>query len=202
MDSFNDILVRLFEEKVMITSIDHVILLWIENHLRFAWMTPFWKLVTLLGNGGIFWILVCLVMLCMKKTRKAGIVMVIALIVNALLVNVCIKNVVARVRPYDAFDDIIRLIEAQKDYSFPSGHTSASFACAFGMYLGLHKEMKKYSIPFFVIATLVGFSRLYLAVHYPSDVLGGVVIGILSAFVALFLLSKMETYKQNEGNIS
>ena len=186
----------------MITSIDHVILLWIENHLRFAWMTPFWKLVTLLGNGGIFWILVCLVMLCMKKTRKAGIVMVIALIVNALLVNVCIKNVVARVRPYDAFDDIIRLIEAQKDYSFPSGHTSASFACAFGMYLGLRKEMKKYSIPFFVIATLVGFSRLYLAVHYPCDVLGGVVIGILSAFVALFLLSKMETYKQNEGNIS
>lgn len=202
MVSFNDILVRLFEGKVMITSIDHVILLWIENHLRFAWMTPFWKMVTLLGNGGIFWILVCLVMLCMKKTRKAGIVMVIALIVNALLVNVCIKNVVARVRPYDAFDDIIRLIEAQKDYSFPSGHTSASFACAFGMYLGLRKEMKKYSIPFFVIATLVGFSRLYLAVHYPSDVLGGVVIGILSAFVALFLLSKMETYKQNEGNIS
>ena len=202
MDSFNDILVRLFEGKVMITSIDHVILLWIENHLRFAWMTPFWKLVTLLGNGGIFWILVCLVMLCMKKTRKAGIVMVIALIVNALLVNVCIKNVVARVRPYDAFDDIIRLIEAQKDYSFPSGHTSASFACAFGMYLGLRKEMKKYSIPFFVIATLVGFTRLYLAVHYPCDVLGGVVIGILSAFVALFLLSKMETYKQNEGNIS
>lgn len=202
MDSFNDILVRLFDGEVMITSIDHVILLWIENHLRFAWMTPFWKLVTLLGNGGIFWILVCLVMLCMKKTRKAGIVMVIALIVNALLVNVCIKNVVARVRPYDAFDDIIRLIEAQKDYSFPSGHTSASFACAFGMYLGLRKEMKKYSIPFFVIATLVGFSRLYLAVHYPSDVLGGVVIGILSAFVALFLLSKMEIYKQNEGNIS
>lgn len=202
MVSFNDILVRLFEGKVMITSIDHVILLWIENHLLFAWMTPFWKMVTLLGNGGIFWILVCLVMLCMKKTRKAGIVMVIALIVNALLVNVCIKNVVARVRPYDAFDDIIRLIEAQKDYSFPSGHTSASFACAFGMYLGLRKEMKKYSIPFFVIATLVGFSRLYLAVHYPSDVLGGVVIGILSAFVALFLLSKMETYKQNEGNIS
>ena len=186
----------------MITSIDHVILLWIENHLRFAWMTPFWKLLTLLGNGGIFWILVCLVMLCMKKTRKAGIVMVIALIINALLVNVCIKNVVARVRPYDAFDDIIRLIEAQKDYSFPSGHTSASFACAFGRYLGLHKEMKRYSIPFFVIAILVGFSRLYLAVHYPSDVLVGVVIGILSAFVALFLLSKMETYKQNEGNIS
>ena len=62
--------------------------------------------------------------------------------------------------------------------------------------------MKRYSIPFFVIAILVGFSRLYLAVHYPSDVLVGVVIGILSAFVALFLLSKMETYKQNEGNIS
>lgn len=186
----------------MITSIDHVILLWIENHLRFAWMTPFWKMITLLGNGGIFWILVCFAMLCMKKTRKAGIVMSAALIINALLVNVCIKNIVARVRPYDAFDDIIRLIEAQKDYSFPSGHTSASFACAFGMYLGLHKEMKKYSIPFFVIATLVGFSRLYLAVHYPSDVLGGAIVGILSAFAAVFLLNKFEAYKQNKGNVS
>lgn len=62
--------------------------------------------------------------------------------------------------------------------------------------------MKKYSIPFFVIATLVGFSRLYLAVHYPSDVLGGAIVGILSAFAAVFLLNKFEAYKQNKGNVS
>lgn len=62
--------------------------------------------------------------------------------------------------------------------------------------------MKKYSIPFFVIATLVGFSRLYLAVHYPSDVLGGAIVGILSAFAAVFLSNKFEAYKQNKGNVS
>lgn len=171
----------------MITNIDHIILLWIENNLRFDFLTPFWKFVTLFGEGGIFWIVLCLILICIKKTRKVGILMAVALIINALLVNVCIKNVVARVRPYDQFSDLTRLIVAQKDYSFPSGHTSASFACAIGMLIGLDKGNKKYAIAAIVLACMVGFSRLYIGVHFPSDVLGGAIIGTLSAFLAIYV---------------
>ncbi len=183
----------------MITSIDHVILLWIETHLRFDFVTPFWKLMTMFGEGGIFWIVLCLILIAIKKTRKIGIMMALALICNALLVNVCIKNLVARVRPYDQFSDLTRLIEAQKDFSFPSGHTSACFACTLGMYLGLEKGMKKYSIPFWILSCLVGFSRLYLGVHFPSDVLGGAIVGMIGAIIAYVILKKIEEKKVKEA---
>ena len=171
----------------MITNIDHIILFWIENNLRFDWLTPFWKFMTLFGEGGFFWIALCLLLIAIKKTRKIGILMAVALIINALLVNVCIKNVVARVRPYDQFSDLTRLIVAQKDYSFKSGHTSASFACAIGLLIGLDKGKKRYAIPAIVLACLIGFSRLYLGVHFPSDVLGGAIIGTLSALLAIYV---------------
>lgn len=173
----------------MITNIDHAILLWIQNVLRFDWATPFWKLITLLGEGGYFWIGVCVLFLCLKKTRKIGATMTLALIINVILVNLCIKNVVCRVRPYDQFPDLIRLIEAQKDWSFPSGHTSASFACSIGMLFSLPKAYKKYSIPFIVVACLVGFSRLYLCVHFPSDVLCGALIGAFAAWVSVNIVA-------------
>ena len=174
----------------MITNIDHIILLWIENYLRFDFMTPFWKLVTLFSEGGFFWIALCILFLIFKKTRKIGIVMAIAIIVNALLVNVCVKNMVARVRPYDAFDDIIRLIGIQSDYSFPSGHTSVAFSSVMAMQLAFEKKQKKYVIVAWVLAFMIGFSRLYLGVHYPSDVLGGALIGMLSAVIAYWIVKK------------
>lgn len=183
----------------MITSIDHTILLWIETHLRFDFMTPFWKVMTMFGQGGFFWIALCLILIAIKKTRKIGIMMALALIFNALLVNVCIKNVVARIRPYDQFSDLTRLIEAQKDFSFPSGHTSASFACTLGMYLGLGKGIKKYSIPCWILSCLIGFSRLYLGVHFPSDVLGGAIIGMISAVLAYFVINKYLEKKEKEA---
>ncbi len=174
----------------MITNIDHMILLWIENHLRYNFMTPVWKLITLFSEGGFFWIGLCVLFLIFKKTRKIGIVMAIAIIVNALLVNVCIKNVVARVRPYDAFDDIIRLIEIQKDYSFPSGHTSVAFSSVMAMQLAVEKKQKRYVIVAWILACCIGFSRLYLGVHYPSDVLGGALIGTMSALIAYWIVKK------------
>ena len=175
----------------MITNIDHVILLWIQNELRFDWITPFWKVVTLFGEGGIFWILISVILLLRKNTRKIGGVMLVALLINAIIVNVCVKNIVCRVRPYDRFPDLIRLIKAQHDWSFPSGHTSASFACSFGLLFSLKKEQKRYSAPCIVLACFVGFSRLYLGVHYPSDVLCGALIGIFSAYVANHIVNKI-----------
>ncbi len=174
----------------MITNIDHMILLWIENHLRYDFITPFWKLITLFSEHGLFWIVLCILLLIFKKTRKIGIVMALAIIVNALLVNVWIKNMVARVRPYDAFDDIIRLIEIQSDYSFPSGHTSVAFSSVMALQLAVEKKQKKYVIVAWLLAFLIGFSRLYLGVHYPSDVLCGALIGAASAVLANWIVKK------------
>lgn len=175
----------------MITNIDHMILLWIENHLRYDFLTPFWKVITLFSEGGYFWIALCLFFLIFKKTRKVGIVMAIAIIMNALVVNVCIKNVVARTRPYDAFEDIIRLIGIQSDYSFPSGHTSVAFSSVMAMQLAFEKKKQKRLVIYaWILACCIGFSRLYLGVHYPSDVLCGALIGMMSALIAKFIVKK------------
>lgn len=179
----------------MITNIDHTILLWICENLRFSFLTPFWKFMTTFGEGGIFWIIICILLLVNQKTRRVGIIMFIALTINAVVVNVVLKNMIARTRPYDAFQDITRLIKIQKDYSFPSGHTSASFACAFALWLSLEKPYKKYAWIALIIATLVGFSRLYLGVHYPSDVLGGMIVGCCSAYIAYYLYPKIMKVK-------
>lgn len=179
----------------MITGIDHSILLWIQTYLRFDWATPFWKVMTLFGEGGYFWIALCVILLCMKKTRKIGLTMTIALIINVLIVNVGVKNVVCRVRPYDQFSDLSRLIEAQKDWSFPSGHTSACFACSFGMLLSVDKKWKKWAVAAIVLSCLVGFSRLYLGVHFPSDVLCGALIGIIASVVGNLIVRKVYAKK-------
>lgn len=176
----------------MITSIDHAILLWIEENLRFDWLTPIWKIITYFGEGGYFWIALCVLLILIKKTRKIGILMLVSLAINALLVNVWIKNMVARVRPYDEFSDLTRLIEAQKDWSFPSGHTSASFSCAAGLTFALEKENRKWCIPCWIMACLIAFSRLYLGVHYPTDVFGGIIVGTCSAILAYFIVKKIE----------
>ncbi len=174
----------------MITNIDHMILLWIENHLRFDFITPFWKFITLFSEAGLFWIILCLLFLCFKKTRKVGIVMMIALIVDALIVNVCLKNYFARIRPYDAYEDIIRLTGIQTEYSFPSGHTAVAFASVMAIYLTLKKEQKKYFIFVWIFACCIGFSRLYLGVHYPSDVLVGALVGMMSGWIAYWIVKK------------
>lgn len=182
----------------MITNIDHAILLWIEENLRFDWLTPVWKVITYFGEGGYFWIALCLLLILIKKTRKIGFLMLASLALNAILVNVCIKNVVARVRPYDQFSDITRLIEAQKDWSFPSGHTSASFACAMGMTLSIDQIYKKWCIPCWILALLIAFSRLYLGVHFPSDVLCGALIGMISAGIVYCFIKYVEDEREKK----
>ena len=111
-------------------QLDGDILLFIQQYLRHDWMTPFWKFITSLGNAGWFWIVLSIVLLLFKRTRKIGITAIIALAIGALITNVALKNLVARIRPYEVVDGLRLLIERQRDYSFPSGHTCASFAAA------------------------------------------------------------------------
>ena len=137
-------------------------------------LTPIFKFITTLGNAGVIWIVFSVGLLIPKKTRRVGVLALVSLFFSALIDNVILKNVVARTRPYDVIEGLTSLVGAQKDYSFPSGHTGSAFAAAVVM---LRELPKKFGIPILVFACLMGLSRLYVGVHYPSDVLGGALIG-------------------------
>lgn len=137
--------------------------------------------ITKTVNGGFIWILICVLCLVFAKTRKKGVVMAGALAINFIISNVFLKNIVARTRPFLYNDAVELLIKAPKDFSFPSGHTSASFAVSTVIFL----FDKKLGILTYIFSFLIGFSRLYLYVHYPSDVFCGAVIGILSALLSM-----------------
>ena len=151
-------------------KMDGEILLFIQDHIRQEWMDWFWKAVTHLGDGGVFWILLGIILLFSKKTRPAGVAALLALLVGALITNVCLKNFVARIRPYEVVEGLRLMIERQRDYSFPSGHTSASFAAACALVRTLPKNV---------------------GVHYPSDVLGGMVVGIFAGWAGWKLMQML-----------
>lgn len=163
------------------------ILDWIGRYTHCAFLDWLMPLITRLGDGGIFWIGVAVVLLCIPKTRKTGISMAVALLLGLLVGNLFLKNVVARMRPYDVNTGIELLIARLSDYSFPSGHTLASFEGAVVLMI----RDRRLGIPALVIAVLIAFSRLYLYVHYPSDVLAGMLLGTAFAFLACFLTDKV-----------
>ena len=136
--------------------------------------------ITRRGDAGIIWIVLSIVLLLIPKTRKSGVVMVAALIVDVLLCNIVLKNLVARTRPYDVNTGVHLLVAKLHDYSFPSGHTAASFASVTALYLAGEKKIWKFAL---VLACLIAISRLYLYVHYPTDVLGGILFGVISGYL-------------------
>lgn len=144
--------------------------------------------ITSLGNAGIIWIVLAVVLLILPKTRKTGIIVAAALLMDLILCNLILKNLVARVRPYDVNTAIAILIKKPLDFSFPSGHTAASFAAMTALFLA---KMKKAWIDALVLAVLIAFSRLYFYVHYPTDVLGGAVVGILSGIIGYTIVEKI-----------
>ena len=166
-------------------QIDIDILLWIQEHLRIDALTPFWKVITFLGNGGWFWLVAAAVLLIPKKTRRVGITALLSIATGFLITNVLLKNMVARPRPFDAYVEMIPLITRPTDFSFPSGHTCASFACALIFFRMLPK---KYGVPAVILAGMVAFSRLYLGVHYPGDVLGGFLVAVFASTLAYYLV--------------
>ncbi len=169
-------------------QIDGNILLFIQEHIRQEWMDGFWITVTHLGDGGICWLILAFALLIPKQTRKAGIAALIGLAVGALITNVTLKNIVARTRPYEVIQGLSLLIERQHDFSFPSGHTCASFSAACALYLTLPR---RWGIVCLALASLIALSRLYVGVHYPSDVLGGLLVGIFSGWVGWKLQNKV-----------
>ena len=178
-------------------NFDLPILNWISEHLWCPFLDAVMPVITLLGDGGAIWIALAVVLLCIPKCRKTGLCMAVALIMGLLLCNLTLKPLIARIRPYDYMAqnfgvNIKLLVDAQHDFSFPSGHTIASFEAA--TVLLLHN--RKWGIGAMVLASLIAFSRLYLYVHYPTDVITSVILGVGIGFFATWLVKKLTPKKE------
>lgn len=171
-------------------QLDGNILIWLQNEIRNPILNDAFSLITALGNKGFIWILLSTILLIPRKTRKIGFICLISLLLSLIVNNGILKNLIHRIRPYERINDLTVFIPLPTDYSFPSGHTGSSFACAWVMFL---KLPKKYGVPALILASLISFSRLYLGVHYPTDVIAGAIIGILLAYAADFLVSTIQT---------
>ena len=173
-------------------SFDLPILDWIQANLKCDILDTIMPIITLFGDGGIFWIACAVLLLIFPKTRKIGLGMGFALILGLIVCNITLKPLVGRIRPYEFQmkhfqKEILLLTKQLHDYSFPSGHTIASFEAA----TVLLKNSKKMGIPAMILAVLIAFSRLYLYVHYPTDVIFSVFAGILFAFIGDALAAKV-----------
>ena len=175
-------------------NIELSILDWIQT-LHTPFLDKIMVFITRLGDAGIIWIVLSIVLLLIPKTRKSGAVMVVALVVDVLLCNIVLKNLVARTRPYDVNTGVHLLVAKLHDYSFPSGHTAASFTAVVALSFAGEKRAWKAAL---VLACLIAFSRMYLYVHYPTDVLGGVLVGIAAGYGGYRVVKALEQYKKEK----
>ena len=171
---------------------DFPILDWIAEHLWCPFLDAVMPGITHLGDGGILWIALALLLLCLPKWRKTGLTMGIALLMGLLLCNLWLKPWIGRLRPFDyqlqCYGTVIPLlIEAPTDASFPSGHTVSAMAVAFTVYL----QHKKLGIVTIICGLLMGLSRLYVGVHFPTDVYGGILVGLVIALAVYFAEKKV-----------
>lgn len=160
--------------------------------------------ITHLGDTpGIVWWVLAVILLIPKKTRKLGVLVIGGLAVASLINNVALKNIIERPRPYNIDPSVWTnagyeyiwpgLIEKSSSWSFPSGHTSSSIGAGFALLLGClnNKKHLAIGIPAFILSLLIGFSRIYVHVHYPTDVIVGAVVGLIGGLLGYLLIAKL-----------
>ena len=183
-----------FQELLSLLAVhfDLPMLDWIQETMGSPFLDTVMPYITLLGEAGIFWIACSVILMLIPGQRRAGFSMGVALMMGLVICNIILKPMVGRIRPYDYQlenfgREIALLIEAQHDYSFPSGHTIASFeACT-----ALMIHNKKLGVPATILAILIAFSRLYLYVHYPTDVIASIILGIGIAYLGCWIVKKL-----------
>ena len=173
--------------------LDGGILLWIQTFVRCAVLDPIMMVYTQLGNAGILWIVLSVLLLCFPKTRKAGFVSLVAMLLGLLCTNVILKHLVGRTRPWLVVEGLLPLVEEHDPNSFPSGHTCAAFAAASAWWRTLPRRWMK--VTGLVMAVLMGFSRLYVGVHFPNDVLAGAAVGLLCGWLAWLIWRKLAAWR-------
>lgn len=164
-------------------NIEFAILDFIQKYMTSPIMDKVMVFITTLGNSGMLWIVLSILLVCSKKYRTTGIIMAVGLIFSLVVGNIILKPAFARLRPFQIKEGIELLIKAPQDFSFPSGHTLASVISATILLL----REKKLGIKALIMAILIAFSRLYLYVHFPTDVIGGAVFGIIIGFISVKL---------------
>lgn len=158
------------------------------------WLTPILRFLTTIGEHGICWIILSVILALIPKTRKCGLTMMAAMALTFLLGNVLLKNLIARPRPCAVDTSVRLLIPYPSEYSFPSGHTSNGFSAAATL-------LAYYRIPgilALVVAAIIAFSRLYFFVHYPTDILGGMLLGCFDAWLILYGIRKWEEHRKTK----
>ena len=189
-----------------ILNFDLSVFSFIEQHIWADWLNPIMVFFTHWGDSGIFWILLSLIFLITKKYRKVGFAMIGALLVMEVGNNLLLKELIARPRPFNLLTDwegiknmpelaakwaseynYPDLISRPSSWSFPSGHTSAGFAAATALTIAVKEA--RFAVPAYIIAAIIGFTRIYVHVHYCTDVLGGVVVGIIYGIIGFVIVN-------------
>lgn len=168
------------------------VLLWIQDNMRNAVLDPICKAFAYLGAHGELVIAVTLLLMIIPKTRRTGCVCAVSLAATHIAINILIKPLVERPRPYDAIEGLTSLVGPMSDSSFPSGHTGTTFGCLFVIVLMMPK---RYAIPALCFSLFMAYSRMHLGVHYPTDVLAGALLGI--GFAVLFTLIYKKKFAPN-----
>ena len=165
-------------------------LLFLQNYVRNDYLNIIMNALSSMMNYGIMVIALIIFLLVYKKTRSIGVVALIALLVSVIINNLILKNMVARVRPYDAIEGLMLIARKPNDYSFPSGHSANVFVVT-GVITWCAKRDKKWiGILLLVLSGFIAFSRMYLGAHYPTDVIFGVMSGLIISIVIYFLIWK------------
>lgn len=158
--------------------------------------------ITHMGDTpGIIWFVIGIILLIPKKTRKLGVLLFAGLAISSVINNLALKELIQRPRPYNIDAEVWKnagytyvwpdLIKKSSSWSFPSGHTSTSIGAAFALLLGCKNKKLGIGIPVFILSLLVGFSRIYVHVHYPTDVIAGAVVGLIGGVIAWLLVEKV-----------
>ncbi|QEK13682.1 phosphatase PAP2 family protein [Crassaminicella thermophila] len=160
----------------------------IHDYTQSAILDKIMPVITHLGDKGMIWIILSCVLMMSKKYRKVGILSIVALVLSTVIGEAFLKHIIGRTRPFLEVPDIHLLIKKPLTYAFPSGHTTSSFAVA-GV---ISNKLELYRIPFMLLAILIAFSRLYLFVHYPTDILAGIALGLGCSRITLKLFDRKE----------
>lgn len=168
-----------------VTQWDYTILQSIQS-IQNNFLDVVMRIFSYIGEMGAIWVFIALIMICCKKTRAMGVMVLCAMLAGVLLNEVAIKNVVCRPRPFVTFPDISVNVKPPQSFGFPSGHSCSSFAATTILML----RDKRFGIPALSIAMLIVFSRMYNGVHYPTDVLTGILLGILLGVLTVIIFKK------------
>ncbi len=160
--------------------------------LHGPWLDPVVATFTRMGDSGALWIVLGLVLLGMRRTRKLGVAVLVALVLGAIVTNLMIKPLLMRPRPCDVNTAVAMLIPRPHGSSFPSGHTTAAFGAAAALWFARNpKAPWGLTLGVTVAALLMGLSRMYCYVHYPTDVLAGAIVGTLAGLAAALLVDAL-----------